>query len=65
MNNWISVKDRLPEESGVYLIYAINEYQNNKDVVTIAGYDCYDEYWYTYYIPLYWMPLPKPPEVEE
>lgn len=54
---WIPVGERLPEESGLYLIY----YYDDK---------AYGGAWYNANIGFdcgvtHWMPLPEPPEVKE
>lgn len=73
--NWISVKDRLPEDSGQVLAYGAGE-------IFMAYFDAdfHDGAWFKYFLndecqdpyldPYYgeircWMPLPEPPEVED
>jgi hypothetical protein len=57
---WISVKDRLPEGKGAYLIY------HNNSAANIAIYSGSDYWSYGYYsnriYPTHWMPLPAAPE---
>lgn len=63
MPEWISVKDRLPEEDRKVLVWADNRFSiaeiYDKDMLTgepvwsYTGIGC---------DPLYWMPLPEPPD---
>jgi len=60
---WISVKDRLPEEDVDVIAYNCNYQQ-------IAAYTTNPtKYWYTIsgstISPTHWMPLPEPPKEEE
>ena len=68
---WISVKDRLPEDGWRILLYGNfeDEYGNERIGVYLGG-----KYWSicggTSYKPcntqpIWWMPLPEPPESEE
>ena len=70
---WISVKDRLPEKSGYYLVCDV-PYK----IMSVAAYsarwerfNCYDTFDEEYvneqgdYEVTHWMPLPDAPEVEE
>ncbi len=64
--NWISVNDRLPEESGRYLVVLdmFNEVREI-DVGNYCGDGWYIEDrkgWKFPIIPSYWMPLPDPPK---
>ena len=58
---WISVKDRLPEDEG----YAFAWEPNLKRII-ISRYNKKDKYWwndeYFFVFPTHWMPLPEPPE---
>ena len=56
---WVSVKERLPSESGEYLIWTGNFYD-------IIVFNINSQMWYGHgdYI-THWTPLPKPPEVEK
>lgn len=61
MTDWISVKDRLPDERGSYLAY-------DDDDIVIAKYDSgawLDEQWgdELKYV-THWQPLPEAPEEE-
>ena len=69
-NRWIPVTERLPEESGRYLAYIVNEYDNKLQYIMTCDYSV-DGYWN--WFPddecvsdnvIAWMPLPKPFEVE-
>ena len=60
-NGWISVKDRLPEKNGDYLIY------NTDGIVWPYWYDkeykeWYDSSGYLTESVTHWMPMPEPPE---
>lgn len=64
---WISVKDRLPEENGNYLV-AVNCPRgkwdeicafDGRDWVSVDEHEEYATKWVTY-----WMPLPAPPKEE-
>lgn len=69
---WISVKDRLPEESGRYLVCDV-PYKIMSVVAYSARwkrFNCYDTFDEEYvngqgeYAVTHWMPLPDAPEVE-
>ena len=52
---WISVEDRLPEETGPYLVYRKeNPYPTTR--IWVA------EYWDSKTTITHWMPLPDPPK---
>ena len=61
LTEWISVKDRLPEESELYIILADNipyiaRFYPNRTIK--------DEIWgskYDWHKPTHWMPIPPPP----
>ena len=66
MSEWISVKDRLPEEDGSYLVYEakyfgtgvyIGWFNNKKQYFT-------DEESSNVQNVDYWMPMPEPPKGE-
>ena len=62
---WISVKDRLPDEYGAFLVYhpacgmekAIFDFYNTKEFQRLDD----NGYEYKVYAD-YWMPLPEPPK---
>lgn len=76
IGGWISVKDRLPEEDGEYLVFMIHKtmvlgYANRLTDVdqfdfnenTSGWYDYDSEYgFYQRMDVTYWMPLPEPPK---
>lgn len=68
-NEWISVKDRLPETNGKYLV-AHYSMQFKRYFLDLLYYDTQnkDEYFYCaegYKLKVdYWMPLPEPPKKE-
>lgn len=65
-NNWISVKDRLPEDDKDVLVYN----SRSKEII-MASYNSNCEEWDNLYdyLPIneitYWQPLPELPEVEK
>ena len=74
LNEWISVKDKLPEKDGNYIVTACDEGCSagegiwHSTVVVVA--ECYKGSW-TWYdeyslegIVTHWMPLPNPPKGE-
>ena len=66
-NGWISVKDRLPEESGYYLVFTdigrIALLSYSKKYRAFNAHD--DSYSEEYMISVtHWMPLPNPPKGE-
>ena len=57
--NGISVKERLPEEKGEYLVFY--KYKENEDRVDIALFT--KRYgWHKAYEITHWQPLPEPPK---
>ena len=65
VGGWISVKDRLPEKNGRYLVYENGvvysaEYEKNRpDSEWTDDYEGYLDMMVSH-----WMPLPEPPEEE-
>lgn len=63
-NRWISVKDRLPEEEGKYLICCSDgyqttaEYENKTWLVYTGRYEEIEDV-------THWMPLPEPPKGDD
>ena len=64
INQWISVKDRLPGESGYYLYFADNPYKGLQDGIGVSYFMHKAKEWKKVYTPCvtHWMPLPEPPE---
>ena len=63
---WISVKDKLPEKEGFYLVYCIDILiTESADVplVIVDSFNIYEEEkWFSEYEDAdYWMPIPTPP----
>ena len=74
---WISVKDRVPEKGGRYLVYRMRESHSHMMVARAWSYPCCEPN-IAYYRPLglwiwndseekeclptHWMPLPEPPK---
>ena len=66
---WISVKERLPERDGFYLTYDIKRISRwgVDEYIVTTGFG----FWYdsidgaSLLPPSYWMPLPEPPEARE
>ena len=68
VNEWISVKDRLPEKSGRYIVFGLG-WNNEKKMSTLLFGTKTNEWiatgaWKDWKV-THWMPLPEPPEVEE
>lgn len=65
--DWISVKDRLPDEQGTYLVFREEPY----GMITIAWYSGHENGWlaldggfYADGVLTHYMPLPEPPKEE-
>ncbi len=66
LNDWISVKDRLPEDDKDVLVYN----SRSKEIIMASYNSNYEEWDNLYdYLPVneitYWQPLPELPEVEK
>jgi len=64
MNEWISVKDRLPKKTGRYITY---EAENSFIYLSWFSKDrnqFHESGGMAIFGVTYWMPLPEPPEVE-
>ena len=62
---WISVKDRLPEKKGTFLVCTKNDFYGTKNIAKVRFYD--GEWHGTGGIwsnVTHWMPLPEPPKGE-
>lgn len=63
MAEWISVKDRLPEDGKYVLVW-----EPNLNAIDFSRYDKASDYWidheYNAMFPSHWMPLPPPPKGE-
>lgn len=60
-SKWISVKDRLPEETNIYLVYLRNNYGIELDFYSVSD----DRFHRNPELVDYWMkipPLPEPPK---
>ena len=64
VGGWISVKDRLPEENGVYLVFVARGY--------VEFYTLLDKTWFSSTFNIcddgfvtHWKPLPEPPKEED
>lgn len=67
MNEWISVKDRLPEADGDYLVYLVaNNMPKNKSIITLYYTNLSKRFVYydndNLFTVTHWMPLPEPPK---
>ena len=65
--NWISVKEKLPDESRQYLVCAKDGLRLR---VTIASFWLKNKTWQlterrSYWCVTHWMPLPEPPKEDE
>lgn len=59
MSEWISVKDRLPEDDDIVLTYHPLAKDTDIEITTLKGWSINPT------IISHWMPLPEPPEVED
>jgi hypothetical protein len=60
---WISVDDRLPEESKSYLCYGFWEDDGTRGIYIVL-YSCCEWMSYSDFVITHWMPLPEPPKGE-
>lgn len=76
MSDWISVKDKLPEEDGYYMVYSKGYWGNNRLIGDLAISNFNKNYKTPWGIErgrsrgwagiiTHWMPLPEPPKQEE
>ena len=61
VQKWISVKDRLPEEEGLYLVAVVNDHERRYSKT--AWYHGHGN-WFLHQKVTHWMPLPEPPKEE-
>lgn len=74
-SRWISVKDKLPEDTQEVLVYGLMETKNHWDIIMATFYKevivnnerTESQFWeylwcYDFLDVSHWMPLPKPPE---
>lgn len=77
VNNWVSVKDRMPEKSGWYLVSLINTRTGHRWEVPVPADYSQGKWDYSYLVVeddatlilnntvTHWMPRPEPPEVSK
>ena len=59
IQEWISVKDRLPEEEGLYLVEVVNDHEiRNSKTAWYHGHGN----WFLHQNVTHWMHLPQPPK---
>lgn len=70
--DWISVKDRLPEDDATYLVYGRNGYgivfavyYSDGEWLTWDEWNTWDDLTNITRFVTHWMPLPEPPKEEE
>ena len=67
--DWVSVKDRLPEEDGCYLVYIIANFcPENKQIITLYFSKLSNRFIYgsdEIFTVTHWAQLPEPPESED
>ena len=61
VQKWISVKDRLPEEEGLYLVAVVNDHERRYSKT--AWYHGHGN-WFLHQKVTHWMLLPEPPKGE-
>jgi hypothetical protein len=67
MSEWISVKDRLPEADGIYLVYIVaNNEPKNKSIITLYYTNLSKRFVYydndNIFTVTHWCYLPEPPK---
>lgn len=63
VSKWISVKDKMPEKSGNYLVYGY--WGSGKAAIDTADFSVHQGYFSLWdFTVKYWMPLPQKPESE-
>lgn len=63
MSEWISVKDKMPEKSGIYLVYG--NWESGKTAIDTADFAVHQGYFSLWdFTVTHWMPLPPKPESE-
>ena len=68
VQKWISVKDRVPKNSGRYLVVTRNKHDGGTSIAITAYIKCKIGEWWSndyVYIVTHWMPLPEPPKKKE
>jgi hypothetical protein len=64
-DGWIPVAERLPEESGIYMIFGHTKYEKTGDIDTAHFWKERNEWandWHYEPIVTHWMPPPQPPQ---
>ena len=62
MNEWISVRDRMPEDDTYVLVYSGGRYQVAAH--TSDNGNCWYQNGRYFMVATHWMPLPEPPNTE-
>lgn len=74
MNEWISVKDRLPTELTYHSIYIVTMYSNLKNKSFVCPLHYIGDEWFEMiyeepldpeYVVTHWQPLPEPPAIKD
>ena len=67
VQKWIPCIERLPEQTGYYLVWLDSEIVDIAEFYTYADFvqkEIANNYWNKSSKVLYWMPLPEPPETD-